>query len=233
MKRILNLLAIGAAVCLSSVSCMVYSDKDISPAPDLTLSQESYYSVFPGLFRVVEMADFFSAYQLIRSDRDASLALWREYFGNCSVSLYYEEASLGIPWGDIRVTGSEDTYLVSLETWGFFENDYLVTVHDGSFTVSVCKNDEVLYVAEMSVAEGVVYVNSLNMVSDDGAGTEVAMKVVEPVAVSRCQEGAYAVYPEAGAISYVVRGKVNDEFVVRYDGNGCVIERDGTQASYK
>ena len=211
---------------------MIYSDKDISSAPDLHLSQERYYSVFPELFRTAEMADFFSAYQLVRSDREASLALWEDYFGDRYVVLYYEEALPYEPWGKIAVTETEHTYLVNFGGWNSI-SEYLVSVDGETFSVAAFVGEEEQYKAEMSVTGGVVSVNSLSVVSDDGFGTTVTMEVLEPVSVTRCSHGEYETFPSSGAISYVLHGKVDDEFVVRYDGNGCVIERDGMQASYK
>ena len=83
-----------AALSVSAVSGCISDDVYGSHGeddPGYIIFTESYVWQINNFFRCAEMCDFFTEYQKVRQDREASERLADEYFGDAWSALYYEK----------------------------------------------------------------------------------------------------------------------------------------------
>lgn len=99
-----------ATTLLNLSSCVMSSDKDYVQDPGFKLATIFYNIYLEPSFRAGEMTLFFDKYQDIRQDREASLSLMKQYFGDVYPHLYFEEAHVG-SHGTIYLTQTPHSYL--------------------------------------------------------------------------------------------------------------------------
>lgn len=217
------------AMALVAVSCVMYSDKDDVVDPASKIATDVYNIYMSDVFRSVELCRFFDEYQTVREDRDASEELWKAYFGDSPVSLYYERAEV-YPWGTVRLTETAGEYRVEHYHNGC---ESVVSVAEGKTAVSMsAPNGKTVLEAETGISGSLMEMSSLKMSVSDYNGSEISVSVVKPLQMNVCSEGDYSYIPDSGTLKYIISGEVSDEFTVSYDGTGFVVNNDGVENKF-
>lgn len=212
-------------MALMSVSCVMYSDKDDYAEPEFSIASGAYDTYIGNIFRSTELYLFFSGYQAIREDREEALKLMESYFGKDAGELYYEMADI-YSWGTIYLTDTEGEYLYRTGRYFYgYDNEKTLISSDGErIVINWYRNDGLVLRAEVQADGERMKISSLDLSFSDDCGTDVSVSIAEPLEMDICSEGNYSYFPDMGSLKYVISGSVEDEFVVRYTGDGCVLD---------
>lgn len=221
-------------MALMSVSCVMYSDKDDYAEPEFSIASVAYDTYIGNIFRSAELYMFFSGYQAIREDREEALKLMESYFGKDAGELYYEMADI-YSWGTICLTDTEGEYLYRTNRY-FYGSDRektLISSDGEKIVLNGYHYDAPVFRAEVRSDGKRMKILSLELSFSDGSGADVSVSIAEPLEMDICSEGYYSYFPDMGSLKYIISGSVEDDFVVRYTGNGCVLDDgNGTETIY-
>lgn len=238
MKRILIL----ASVFFFVTSC--YHDEPISAYKDVDEidTEEAVYSVVRNdllspAFRLVELAEVFTGYQKIRSDREAALSYVYGYF-NTRNYVYYEYMAID-RWGTVRME-SDGSYKAEPDYW-----KYYWIACNMCREVHMTMPQEHSYVAR-GLAEDAVYEFKADIENSTVTMTEfhahyetdlfgkprhrADIKILEPLEMPMCNNGKGKLEPVAGKIEidYCSRYAKRTFQVEFHPSNKTIILPDGT-----
>lgn len=225
MKRLCLL-----AMTLLTVSCVINNTKDYVEDPAYTIATRTYETYISNTFMSAELGMFFSGYQKIREDRDASMKLAESYFGGNIIELFYEYA-FAYPWGKIFLTDTEGEYKIDYRYGYPRSRSSSLSYTDGNMRMIMYEEEDSVLEAEMSGKDGKIEISSFNLECADDDGSNLTINLLEPLRAKICSEGN-RYYPDEGALEYIVSGKVDDEFVVRFVSDGFVINKGGEEIKY-
>ena len=220
---------LALAICLSS--CVMYNEeKEGKTVPAYDTFKMLYSDNVAHIFRAAELCSFFDNYQKIRTDRDASEALARGYFGSFE-SLYYEMA--WIPgWGTINYI-SDGVYGINLDNMlldSNYETEYMaVKREDGRFQLYQQAD---LHQEELSVSiiGKQLCIESFSMSYTDSHGVSVRMSVESGngLKMPLCSEGNACYAPESGIIEVSLHGNgVEDDFWIEFEKGLLYLNQPG------
>ncbi|MBO8447992.1 MAG: hypothetical protein IAC29_01810 [Bacteroidetes bacterium] len=235
-----------AFAALSVASCKIYDDSEVLQEPAYMVVCSTYEDCISEIFKVAELADFFSLYQDIRSDREAAMELAESYFPYWinEDNLYYEEADVS-GWG--RIVLEEDGSFSVFTDHGFWGDRYLqgtgefryVVTETGerSFSVELSGTDTGLDLSISAVVtcdDDWVTVESCSvsyMPSSTGGYTVSSVEgaPVKKVTIASGQD-VYQASSGSLAYSYCLDGTVTDDFTLSFGDQYVAILRDGRVA---
>ncbi len=227
-----------AALALLSQSCLIYTDKEELESPQLESAQLMHNNVIMPVYMAIEMADFFDRYQAVREDRDAAIALGREYYGD---GLYEEQLVYESYYGDggrILLTDVPGRYIVIPRSRYTDDGDvkyYVEALGDRRYHITTKEPRTRLYIPPVQIADSEVELDCTAAVGPDGltvieemdikyeelAGKQTTTAEItstpSSVKLQLCNKGLGNYMPFAGILKFSISGGlVNDEFSVQY-----------------
>ncbi|MDE5889379.1 MAG: hypothetical protein K2H10_00010 [Bacteroidales bacterium] len=203
----------------------MYSDKDSVGSASMDLARQMYANTVSPVLYVAELADFYEAYLEIWEDREASLLLAGEYFGDSTVQLYYQDVTV-LLWGRISQTGVGHFYLAES---GDMSATYSVTAEgDRKYRIE-CEQigteyygswKKLMTYALVLVSDSGILVDRLEIGYIDKDDNYVQVGCVEPLK-SRRMKGHFSM-PYSGLLDFKVSGGVSDAFSVRFQPKGLM-----------
>ncbi len=238
MKRIIIL----AALAILSQACVIHTDKDEQEDPRQQSFQHMQYNLLRPIYMALELSDFFDRYQDIRKDREASVALGKEYYGDRFYEdlLLYENYSGG-ECGTIFLTDVPGHYTVFPNT--VFTNDeelkYNVeALGNRKYRISANTTKTRFAPPPIQTAESSVTIECTAEIGDDNVAVigrlEIEYEELSGDQVTRAKISSGSDFlkirfclgepqhylPYSGSLDIKLSGKLtNDEFSVRYTEN--------------
>lgn len=226
--------AFAVSGCIRDDVYWMHGDDD----PGYTVFSESYVWQVNNFFRCVEMCDFFTEYQKIRQDREASEKLAGEYFGDAWTDLYYEKMAVA-ETGTLYNEGEGYFLFRPYEIPDWRDTTFrmeAVSVGEGAFRIT-CTSVSFSAEALMRVDGATVYMDSFSSSYAEPVSNAV-MKVGTDassgtVSLPRCASDGFSYVPERGALAVDISGDgVDDAFRVLFYGDRIGISRTGRQTVY-
>ncbi len=234
MKKIIIL----AAIALMSQACISSPDKDKDENPRRESVEYLNYEALSKAAWSAGLADFFDRYQDIRQDRDAALALGREYFGAAfhPQHLVYERYYAGI-FGEIYLTETPGQYRITYSTEGPGNIVFNVeTLEDRRYRITsktIYTKDPgpqwtpfeiVLECTATITPEGIAVIENLDLgYREIAADKTTTARITSTPASAKFRlflEHAWDRMPFEGTLDYQIGGDlINDKFSVRYSGD--------------
>ncbi len=228
MKKIIIL----AVLALLLQSCDKYSTQRSDEDPQVSSVEYLQSYALSGVFGVIKLADFFDNYQKIREDRDAAIALGKEYFGErfYEDKLTFEKFESGL--GTIRATTTPGLYKVTYYDANGERTLYAQVLEDRQMQITskvprtkdvgptwVPFELEVECIATVT-PENIAVIENLDLnYREESAGKVTTARITstpDPAEVHIRQEYR-PFYPFSGILDYKIGGDViNDEFSVRF-----------------
>lgn len=242
MKNIFRYMA-TALVPACMFSCKIYDDMDNVQEPGYIVAQDTYAAYINDLFKVADLAVFFSRYQEIREDRTAAEKLAGEYFGvdqEWDECLFYESAEI---FGRGFIMLEEDgSYTV--DTYGDYwsrnsaspDGTYSVTVSD-DMKLSIrfdgtedSSGNAVVSVASVSVGDGWLSLDECRVsCSYSSCSCSIASVPGKPLGRPSLSEPEYVYQASEGSLRYDYSEPDGfaDSFIVVFHDDSVTIEREG------
>lgn len=230
-----------AALSVSAVTGCISDDVYGSHGeddPGYIIFTESYVWQINNFFRCAEMCDFFTEYQKVRQDREASERLADEYFGDAWSALYYEKLSVE-ETGTLFNHGEGNFLFRPYEIHDWRDTTFRMEASaagDGAFRIT-CTSQSFNADALMRVEGSTVYMDSFSSSYAEPVSSSV-MKVRTDassgvVSLPRCASDGFSYVPESGELAVEISGDgVDDTFRVMFDGDRIGIIRKGRQTEY-
>lgn len=212
--------AVLTAFVASLCGCTIYSDEMYPEDPAADAFRSVYSETVDRFFRMTELCDFFSAYQEIKSDADAGLALAESYFGDNVYYLVYDRLSV-TGWGVLGLS-DDGSFLVgdsAVELWP------VIPVGDRTY-VSDIVTASGSHSFRSSVRDGKVVLEALSVEYVAADGVKVSLELISPVSRDMCSCGQAPLWPDAGALEVMFSGQgADDFFTVRFEDGARYMER--------
>ena len=220
MKRIFRILvSLGCAIPFIT-SC--HLDDPILEYKDASEidTEEAVYSVVQNdllspSFRLVELAEVFSGYQKIRSDREAALDYVYEYFDTRNY-VYYEYMTID-RWGTVSLE-FDGSYKAEPSYWKYFwiacnmHREVHITMPEEHIYIATGLADDAIYEFNASVENSTITMTELHAhYETDLFGTprhKADIKILEPLEMPMCKNGKGKLEP--------VSGKIEIDYISRY-----------------
>lgn len=206
--------------------------------PGYDIFSRTYEWHVNNLFRCAELADFYSRYNDIRTDRAESEALADSFFGDRWTDLYYEKVSVYMV-GTMRMTGEGQYEFdpVFVPDWRDTSFVMKVNVEDGVIGVA-CDSETFKAEASMRVENSTVYMDSLTSLYRDASGSEMEICTdgdSGEISLPECTSERIVYVPEAGELAVKVTGarKVRDAFRIVFEPGRTGVERNGEIKYYQ
>ncbi len=230
---------IFAALALLAQACVTYTDKGMDESPQRQSVEFLHNAVIQSVYVTIETADFFDRYQKIREDRDAAIALAKEYYGekfNDSHLVY--ESFFGRQGGKILLTSVPGQYIMEPGSPYTYEDDtkyHVEVLEDRRYRITTEKpGTKSLPPIFTEFAVGLeciatvnpdytVVVEKFDMDYSEEARLQITKATVrstqDPVKY-RLGENAWEMVPFSGTLDFTISGElVNDSFSVKYNNN--------------
>lgn len=246
MKRLYTILSVAASVMLTMASC--YGPDDyIYQDPASIDTEEAVYSVVQNdllspSFRIIELAEVFSGYQEIRSNREQALDYVYDFLGT-KYRIYYEFMDID-RWGRIDLN-SDGTYTVKPDYWKYYwiacNMNRTVQIEmpvDHAYNASgMAENSQYDFSAD--VADNTITMSELHVsYTTDLFGKPihfVKLDILEPLQMPMCKNGKGKLEPVAGKIqidyqskdarrTFQVEFHETDKTIILPDGSTRVVE---------
>lgn len=212
MKRFYTILSIAISVSLTMASCHGNTDDEIYQYITSIDTEEAVYSIVQNdllspSFRIIELAEVFSGYQEIRSNREQALDYVYDFIGTRN-QIYYEFMDID-RWGriDFNIDG---TYTVDPNYWKAYwigcNMDRTVKIEmpmDHSYNASgTAENSTYEFSAE--ITEDIITMSALHAsYSTDLFGNPthfIKLDLLEPLQMPMCRNGKGKLEPTDGKI---------------------------------
>lgn len=223
-------------------------EKEYVADPDLyeTDTERAVYTIVRNdllspSFRIIELAEVFSGYQEVRSEREKALRLVESYF-NTRNEVYYEYMNIG-HWGKIYLLqdGSfKATPDYGWRSWWIALNMprevAIQSPQEHTYTTSTTSEDgTATWDMKATVEDYTITMTKLHACYEDevfGTYHIAEIKVLEPLTIPMCNQGQGKIEPVSGKISIRYRSPyANREFSVEFHEYGkTFILPDGTTA---
>ena len=242
MKRIFRILESLGCSMLLFTSC--HHDDTLHEYKDIYMidTEEAVYSLVQNdllspSFRLVELAEVFSGYQEIRSDREAALDYVYGYF-NTRNYVYYEFMSI-YNWGRINLE-FDGSYKAKPDYWKYYwiagnmNREVHITMSQKHSYEAEGLADDAVYDFKASVENSTITMTELHAhYETDYFGKprhKADIKVLEPLEMPMCQNGKGKLEPVAGKIEIDYRSRyARRNFQVEFhQSNKTIILPDGT-----
>ncbi len=225
-------------MALLAQSCIIYSDKDEPEKPRFETARLMHYNVLLPVYKSIELVDFFDRYQAVREDRDAAVALGREYYGDYlnEEHLVYENYLSNI--GSIHITDVPGKYIIQTQSEYYGDNDevfYVEVLGDRRYHIATTVPETKLYIPPVFIADSEIKLDCTATVGQDnvavietmyikyeekageGITTAEITSTDSPVKIQFCSRETGADKPYSGVLEFKLSGElVNDEFSVKY-----------------
>ncbi len=232
MKRIIIL----GALALLMQSCVVSTTKTDGETPQFQSVRYLNDAVLEQTLWSITLADFFDNYQKIKEDRDAAIALGKEYFGDRFMPewLVYENYESGT-MGKIHLTDVPGLYkIVNLPRMGSGMIELYVEVSEGRkyhVTTKMPRTKETgpmwmgfkseIECTATVTPEGIGIIENLDIEYIEENNKKITEARItstsDPAKFRIFNENVWNFTPFAGTLDYEIGGDViNDEFSVKY-----------------
>lgn len=243
---------IKPAYILGAVMTMLLAtacpEKEYTADPDLYEidSERAVYTIVRNdllspSFRIIELAEVFSGYQEVRSEREKALRFVESYFDTRS-QVYYEYMNIG-NWGKIYLL-QDGSFKATPEggwrSWWIALNMprevAIQTPQEHNYTTATTAEDgTATWNMTASVEDYTITVTELDACYEDelfGSYHIAEIKILEPLTMPMCNQGQGKIEPVSGKISIRYRSpNANREFQVEFhECNKTFILPDGTTA---
>ena len=226
------------AVLLAAV-CLTACDKEEEYHEEYSsIEGEDAYTIVQNdlistSFRVIELAEVFTGYQEIRSNREMALSFVESYF-NTRRQIYYEFMDIDY-WGKITLM-DDGSFIVKPSYW----KNYWIALNTPR-ELHIQSPQEHIYSAESTSDKGTwnieaevsnrytkIYELTVDLKSDIFGTVKIALN--EPLEMPMCKNGKGKLEPVSGKITITYRSNYADHvFEVEYNKNGKkFIMPDGT-----
>ena len=184
-------------------------------------------------FRVIELAEVFTIYQEVRSNREVALSHVERYF-NTNRQVYYEFMNID-RWGKITLL-DDGSFTAKPSNWKSFwialntpRELHIQSPEEHHYSAS-CTSDEGTWNIEAEVKDYYIKISELTVdVKSDTFGS-VKIETSEPLEMPMCKNGRGKLEPVSGKITIKYKSRhANHTFDVEYNESGKkFIMRDGT-----
>lgn len=208
MKLKAIILAVLTVTVLSCERHEVHIDK-VDPENEEGIYQIVLNDVISASFRITELAEVFSIYQGVRSDRELALSHVGKYFGTTN-SVYYEYMSV-YDWGTINLL-DDGTYTASPSNWRSFwiaihtPREVHIEIPQEHQYIAASISEDMTWNIEASVEDsGTTTISGLDFKArNDDYGT-VEVKLKEPMQMPMCRSGHRKLEPTSGRVKITYR----------------------------
>ena len=184
-------------------------------------------------FRVIELAEVFSIYQEVRSNREVALSYVERYF-NTNRQVYYEFMDID-RWGKITLM-DDGSFTAKPSNWKYYwiamntPRDLHIQSPQEHFYSGSSTSDKGTWDIEAEVSNYYTKVTDLTIDLDSDAFGTVKIELKEPLEMPMCKNGRGKLEPVSGKITIRYKSKyANHTFEVEYNKNGKkFIMPDGT-----
>ena len=226
--------AILAAFCLTACEPEEYEyhDEYTSSAVEDAYAIVQNDLISPS-FRVIELAEVFTIYQEVRSNREVALSHVERYF-NTNRQVYYEFMNID-RWGKITLL-DDGSFTAKPSNWKSFwialntpRELHIQSPEEHHYSAS-CTSDEGTWNIEAEVKNYYIKISELTVdVKSDTFGS-VKIETSEPLEMPICKNGRGKLEPVSGKITIKYKSRhANHTFDVEYNESGKkFIMRDGT-----
>ena len=242
MKRSCIVKSLVALIMLPLVSCDRNYKEEIYQDSYTIDTEEAVYSIVQNdlitpSFRLLELAEVYTGYQMIRSDREKALEYVAEYLGGQS-RVYYEYMYID-RWGKISLNldGSFTAYPNNWKScWIACNMDRTVMIESPQEHVYSASgiSEDAIYNFNGSINDDTVRITNLHAsYATDKFGNpihSVELDVIEPMTAPMCKEGMAKLEPVSGKVQIKYRSKyANRTFQVEFhETYKTIILPDGT-----
>lgn len=225
-----------AAVAVMALSCRkhdVYNDKT-DPENEEEIYQIVLNDVISASFRITELAEVFSIYQGIRSDRELALSHVGKYFGTTS-SVYYEYMSV-YDWGTINLL-DDGTYTATPSNWRNFwiarhtPREVHIEMPQEHQYIAASISEDVTWNIEAAVEDSrTITISGLDFKTRDDLYGTVEVKLTEPMEMPMCRNGQRKLEPTSGRVKITYRAKsISRTFEVGFHEEGKTFHLQGNR----
>lgn len=213
------------------------------PDPYTLDTEEAVYTIvlndlLSPSFRIIELAEVFSGYQDIRSEREKALRFVESYF-DTRTYVYYEYMEIN-NWGRIDLL-PDGSYTAVHDTWKRYwiaqnmnKETAIQSPEKHKYTSSSTAKEKVIWDMTASIADYVITMSELHVRYEDmlwGRREHLAeITVLEPLGMPMCNQGKRKIEPVSGKIAVRYRSENADkEFNVEFhEDHKIFILKDGS-----
>ncbi|MDE6146862.1 MAG: hypothetical protein K2G18_02250 [Bacteroidales bacterium] len=240
MKRLCSFVALTIFLSVVLMSCgKVYKDIDTIDTEEAACSIVLNDLISPS-FRLIELAEVFSGYQNIRSDRERALDFVDGFFGT-QYLVYYEFMDIG-NWGRIELL-DDGTFTAAPRYW---RGHWIACSMDRTVKISVPRehcysaagtSGEAVYVFKAEVDGDTITMTELNVnYETEKYGVPkcaVKLEIVDSLEIPMCKNGKCKREPISGKIKIDYQSRyIKKTFQVEFhEYNKTIILPDGSSRS--
>lgn len=195
-----------AAVAVMTLSCGrhdVYIDK-ADPENEEEIYQIVHNDVISSSFRITELAEVFSIYQGVRSNRELALSHVEKYFGTTN-SVYYEYMSV-YEWGTINLL-EDGTYTATPSNWRNYwialktPREVHIEMPQEHQYVAASTSEDVTWNIEAAVKDSrTITISELDFKAGTDRYGTVEAELTEPMEMPMCRNGQRKLEPTSGRV---------------------------------
>lgn len=231
MERMKKYIVLALAALAMLQGCVIYNDRDETGDASQEVAMMLYTNTVHPVFRIAELADFYEAYQKIQEDREASLALAEEYFGDNLVSLYYEDVTVEY-WGMIKKAEEDHVYYAdSFRMWNTLSTVYRVIVTGPHVYYIECESvgeegdswKKFMTSASVTVGDSSMRVEELVIEYVDKDDVSAVVRSTDEIVQIRRSSRRGVRLPYSGTLRFEISGSVSDSFAAQFSDNGMAV----------
>lgn len=234
IRHIALVSAVLSAFCLTACDPDDYEYHDEYTSSEV---EDAYTIVQTDLisasFRVIELAEVFSGYQEIRSEREKALRYVESFF-NTRSRVYYEFIAID-RWGRIDLM-DDGSFTAKPSNWKSYwialntpRELHIQMPQEHSYSAS-CTSEEGTWKIEAEVRDYYIRMSELTVDLESDRLGSVAIEVTEPLVMPMCNKGKGKLEPVSGKLAVRYKSRYADHsFEVEFQEYGkTFIMKDGT-----
>lgn len=203
MKLKTILLAVVTFAVLSCNKYDIYVDK-IDTENEEEIYQIVHNDVIASSFRITELAEVFSIYQGVSSNRDVALSHVAKYLGE-TYSVYYEYMT-NYEWGTIKLL-QDGTYTATSSNWKQYwiarntPREVHIEMPQEHQYIATSTSEDATWNIEASVEDSkTITISGLDFKASDSLYGTVEVELIEPMKMPMCRNGQRKLEPTSGRV---------------------------------